>query len=52
LSEEIRRLSDQNENIHDVIAHDKVSAILQIIPNAVHSQVQAFETVAEGLQKV
>lgn len=52
LAEEIKRLSFQNDHIQDIKSQEKVPFILNTITRVVEANLEAFETIQEGFQKI
>ncbi|KAJ3019925.1 hypothetical protein HKX48_001569 [Thoreauomyces humboldtii] len=52
LADEIKRLTVENQTIHDSLSHASMSYILESCASGVRAELQTYETVHEGLKKL
>ncbi|KAJ3153052.1 hypothetical protein HDU86_005350 [Geranomyces michiganensis] len=52
IAEEIKRLTVENQTIHDTLAHASMSYILETSAAGVRAELQTYDTVYEGLKKL
>ncbi|KAI8809924.1 hypothetical protein BJ742DRAFT_216311 [Cladochytrium replicatum] len=52
LADEIKRLTLENQTIHDTLSHDSMEPILQHCAAGVRSELETYERVMEGLKKL
>ena len=52
IADEIKRLTVENQTLHDTLSHQNVEYILENCASGVRAELETYETIMEGLKKV